>query len=201
MRKIFVNILLVCQIGWVLHGGVVINQVQSEPVQKKYSYTYGGFYGLVKIACTTFVESVNRVIELSCDLPVFPEDKTSEKPIQKVQLIFVNSLTNISVRYFSQIEQLKTKMDSVFNFQLSTFNFQLNYMWLLFLFLFLYLQNCFNLRPRGNIDGNISMLKLGNKIPNCLQAYACDQVGIFYFIQNSKILYFKINLIKEVKIL
>lgn len=182
MKKNIVKLLLLFQVVWVFHGGIVFTNSTSGE-SEKYSYNYGGFYGLVKIACTTFVESIGRVVEVSCDLPVFPSEESKPQPVQKVCLCFISlnaRITNLEkitsmVRYI-----LSLKTNILQNFRFSTLNFVLNYLWLMFLFLYIHRLRYFFLMARSSIWDNIVSYR-GRFIenPNCFWANAQEQLGFF----------------------
>jgi len=194
MKKTIIKLLLLLQVLWVFHGGVVLTQDSSATVGKMYSYNYDGFYGLVKIACTTFVESINRVVELSCDLPVFPEKRSDTQPVQKVFLYFANFVSNMmNFKPISKITELVLDLSGLQNFQLLNFNITMNYLWLMFLFLYLYRLRYFFLRARSSISHNgILILGIETENPNCFWDNSQEQLGFFIYNRLKKIVEVKI---------
>ena len=186
MKKNIVKLLLLCQVLWVFHGGVVLSKNSTSIENESYSYNYGGFYGLVKIACTTFVESINRVVEVSCDLPVFPNEESKQQPVQKVYLCFISLSANITnLEKITNITKYVLSLNVLQNFQLSNFNFTLNYLWLMFLFLYIYRLRYFFSRARSSIENSGIVIRgIVVKNPNCFWEHRSfqEQLGFFYCI-------------------
>lgn len=173
MKKIIIFILLVLQSGWA-NSEIVVSEIMNNKTgqTEQEEIKIENLYGLVKIACTVFVSSINNVVEISCEIPVGKKKpKASKSSNFEIHIYFSNSIYRENVKYSKKSEIFSTGLLVV---SLSRENgdvievlmYKLRWLWYIFSLFCLY--KFFYLRPRGCVSKREILLLLGLvKIPNC----------------------------------
>jgi len=160
MKKIIIFLLLLGQIIWILHGGVIVG-MRSISVEKIKSFELRSGNGIVKVVCANFFESMRQIIEFSCLAANFSNKKfpVKKEQKQKVSLCFVNFGESLSIKNITSFISWVLGCSIVQKDIPLVNNILLIYLWLMFLYLFLYRLNYFFLRARSSIGDNFLLVR------------------------------------------
>jgi hypothetical protein len=186
MRRIIIKILLLGQVLWVFHNGIVMMNLQKNKFDNIESIEVRSGNGILKVVCINFLESMKQVIELSCLATSVGKKKFPQKSeqTQRVNLFYTNSTTCMTnmVRRINCVGW-ELSFDIVPNSRLKIESMLLLYLWLMFLFLFLYRLRYFFLLARSSVGENYILLLLGREVenPNCFlkRESFIEQLGFF----------------------
>jgi len=110
MKKIIISIILVSQLGWTFNPGFFAgNKNCSSDISRPMTVEVCGFSGLIMVVHSNFINSLTKVIELSCLIPQLPnkgkkDENGTTKTEQQNPLYFCNQLLNLSGKNFKVVD-------------------------------------------------------------------------------------------------
>jgi len=188
MKKIVILIILIGQLVWTFNSGFSTIVGYSGDFERPVIVEIRGFSGVIKVVHSSFIDTLKKVIELSCLIPQLPGSENTEKDENKKNdtrqnpLYFCNQSLNLNNSSLWRIKQLvghslattKNNITNSMSMSLCGLGLMTG-----FLLLYLYKLKFCIYTPRGSISDILNFLEIS---PDWVGNAPRNQLGLFYFI-------------------
>ena len=146
-----------------------------------------GFSGLIKVVHSNFIDSLKRVIELSCLIPQLPKpgntkkDENEKSDTQRNPLYFCNQFLNLNNSIIKQLVVDSKYLITTQNNITGSMLMSLSGVWLTTMFLLLCLRKlkfCIY-TPRGSVTDVLNFLQISPNWAGGIIPF--NQLGLFYY--------------------